>query len=204
MSRSGPVGRYSHRARRVLRQGQPALNRLYNIRELGPHIIARLRAGMYFNQSCHAAGVNPDVAHQWRHLGKLGLGAQDSRHTTATDDHVWFYEETERALSEFEGEILEGWVDEARRGNWQASRDLLARRFPSRWAASESRQIEVHGAQQMQLELVWGDEDQQEQLEYQQHEAAELAGGAAEGPLLEPTLQSPDPAESFDEPDEND
>jgi len=166
-----------------LRQGKPASNKRYHVPEHGPHILAFLRAGMYFKQACLAAGVNPDVAHAWRHLGRLGVDARDSNGNIATEEHVWFYEEVEKALAQFEAEALAGWVNEVRKGNWQASRDLLARRFPRRWGNTEQREIEVHGAQQLQLELVWGDEDQTPEPQ-----AEQLPGGPAG--YLEPPEES--------------
>jgi hypothetical protein len=176
MSRSGPIGRYSRRARRVLRQGKPAANRVYYVAESGPHIIAFMRAGMYFRQACLAAGVSPETAHNWRRLGRLAVGQQDTTGMTATEDHVRFYEAVETALAQFEAEALATWVAEVQRGNWQAARDLLARRFPQRWGNTESREVQVKGAQQMELHLVWGDEGETYDAEPQQLPDAGPAG----------------------------
>jgi hypothetical protein len=76
---------------------------------------------------------------------------------------VWFAEECSKASAEFESKIVNNWAVEAET-NWQAGRELLARRFPQRWGNVERRELSVPGMGQMSLELIWGDEPQVDAL----------------------------------------
>ena len=127
------------------------------------------------------AGVPLRTAREWRYLGQLEIGSRRANGGVVGADHVWFEEEIQRALGELESEVVGHWLA-ATADNWQAARDFLARRFPQRWSNTEHRQIEVKSAQQMELQLVWGDEEEQERLEYQQREEAppELEAGYLE------------------------
>ena len=130
---------------------------VYNIRDVGAKLVALLRQGSHFNPACYVAGVPPRTARQWRELGRLEIGTRSANGSIVNEDHVWFEQEIQRALAEMENEVVGHWL-EATAENWQAARDFLARRFPQRWGNTEQRQIEVRGTQQMELELVWGDE----------------------------------------------
>jgi hypothetical protein len=132
---------------------------VYEIRETGAKIVALLRQGSHFNPACWIAGVPPRTARQWRELGRLEVGERSANGSVANADHVWFEQEIQRALGELEHEVVGHWLS-ATAENWQAARDFLARRFPQQWGNTEQRQIEVRGAQQMELQLVWGDEDE--------------------------------------------
>jgi hypothetical protein len=132
---------------------------LYDVRIDGARILEHLAIGGHFRQACRAAGIAPSTAQLWRRLGRLAVGEHEAHHL-ARPEHIWFEQAVQETLAKFEMQILGYWVKHAE-DNWQAARDLLARRFPDRWGNTEQRQIQLHTAtpMQMELQLVWGDED---------------------------------------------
>jgi len=134
----------------------------YNIRAEGEPIFVRLRAGDYFTVACRRAGVPVATAKKWLELGKSGQGTMCGTNICG-EDHVWFYEEVMRALAEVEGKAVDTWTTEILKGNWQAARDFLSRRFPHRWGSSEHRLLKVRSDGQMELHLAWDDDEEQEE-----------------------------------------
>lgn len=150
----------------------------YDIRAVGAKVVALVRRGSHLGTACRAAGVPVSVERLWRRLGREGVGSRVHEHV-ANEDHVWYFEELERALGEVESEVVGHWLG-ATAENWQAARDFLARRFPQRWGNKEQRKIEVRGGQQMELQLVWEAEEVQERcIAYDPR--AEIAQGDARG-----------------------
>lgn len=135
----------------------------YDVREDGARVIEVLKKGVYFATACKAAGVSVSVARQWRWLGQHEVGFRAGDGKVTNEGHVWFAQEVERVLAEVEARVVEKWVAAASE-NWQAGRDYLARRLPQRWGNSERRQIEVRGGQQMELQLVWPEEEQDQAI----------------------------------------
>lgn len=133
----------------------------YDVREDGARVLEALKKGVYFVVACKAAAVSVNVARQWKSLGQHEVGFVSDSGNITNEGHVWFASEVDRILGEVEASVVENWVAAARE-NWQAGRDYLARRFPQRWGNTEHRQIEVHGMQQMELELVWDEGKEQD------------------------------------------
>ncbi|HLY28568.1 MAG TPA: hypothetical protein VKQ72_19635 [Aggregatilineales bacterium] len=130
----------------------------HDIRAEGEAIIERLRQGDYFQVACRSAGVNVRIGERWLQLGKGGLGYKMKDKHICREEHVWFYEEAMRALAKVEGKALDAWMAEIEKGNWQAARDFLARRFPKRWSNSERRSVHVRSKAPAEIHLTWGDD----------------------------------------------
>ncbi len=124
----------------------------------GELIIIGLRAGDFFTVACKRAGIPHSTAKWWLRMGKAGLGAAIDTHI-CREEHVWFYEEVTRALAEVEGNAVDAWMDEVKKGNWQAARDFLARRFRRRWGSGERRQLDVRSEGPSEIQLVWADDE---------------------------------------------
>src|SRR5579859_4656503 len=110
--------------------------------------------------ACGRAGVPVKTAREWLNCGRRGLGSVTSNHRVCREEHVWFYEEVTRVLAEVEGNAVDAWTDEIKRGNWQAARDFLARRFRKRWGNSKRGSLQVRSGGDMDIQLVWGDEQE--------------------------------------------
>src|SRR5258708_28141350 len=124
------------------RQSGKLLNRnaqQYDIRAAGELLLIRLRAGDYLNTACARAGVAYATAKRWLRLGQGGLGSTWGNYV-CREEHVWFAEQVARALAEVEGNAVDAWMAEIERGNWQAARDFLARRFPRRWGNAKRQE----------------------------------------------------------------
>jgi len=130
----------------------------HDIRTAGEIIILRLSKGDFFCVACGRAGVPVKTAREWLNAGRRGLGSVSSAHRVCREEHVWFYAEVMRVLAEVEGNAVDAWTEEIKRGNWQAARDFLARRFRKRWGNSEHREIQVRSKAPAEIHLTWGDD----------------------------------------------
>jgi hypothetical protein len=129
----------------------------HDVREEGALIIMRLRAGDYFTVACKRVGVPVSTAWEWRRLGRGGLGNTIGS-SICHEEHVWFYEEVMRVLAEIEGNAVDAWMEEVKKGNWQAARDFLARRFRPRWGNFRRRKVHVHSEPPEEIHFVWGED----------------------------------------------
>ncbi len=152
-------------------------NQNSDVRDYGPLILENLAKGGHFAKACRAAGISPHTGNLWRRLGRLQVGEHEDT-CLARPEHIAFEEAVEETLAKFEMRILGYWVAAAET-NWQAARDLLARRFPQRWGNAERREIQMRANRQMELQLVWGDED------HYQHLPISLESERGESLLLE-------------------
>lgn len=159
----------------------------HDIRTAGELISIRLSKGDFFTVACGRAGVPVKTAREWLTTGRRGLGSVSSAHRVCREEHVWFYEEVTRVLAEVEGNAVDAWTDEIQRGNWQAARDFLARRFRKRWGNSEHRELPVRSEAPAEIQLTWGDELEGEnpggQIDYEVL-FTPFAGGAGGGNAL--------------------
>src|SRR5579859_7266452 len=130
---------------------------LFEVRVEGAKIVEHLAKGVPFATACRAAGISAKAGWLWRRLGRLEVGEREGS-AIAGPEHIWFENAVQETLAAFEMRIVGYWV-EAAEHNWQAARDLLARRFPRRWGNLENRGIHLRNKGPMEIQLVWGDED---------------------------------------------
>ncbi len=151
----------THRLRSIKKKGNSYAQYL-DVRVEGTLILEHLAKGGNFPVACRAAGINPKTGYRWRRLGRLQIGEYEGN-ALVRPEHVAFEEAVQETLAKFEMRILGYWVAAAET-NWQAARDLLARRFPERWGNAEHREIHMRANSQMEIQLTWGDEDHNQKL----------------------------------------
>lgn len=104
-------------------------------------IEAGIRAGNYLKTACLAAGVGYSTFARWEMLGR-------AQKRGAYRD---FLERIEQAEAESEAALVNMWRGLAP-DNWQAARDMLARRFPDRWGNRE--RLDIALAQKSDNDLI--------------------------------------------------
>lgn len=97
-------------------------------------IVEHIKAGNYQYVAAEAAGIDIATFHRWIERG-TGEGAREPYRA--------FCEALTRAERESERALVGHWRLHASK-DWRAARDLLARRFPERWA--DQRKLEVSGS----------------------------------------------------------
>ena len=108
-------------------------------------ILELVRAGNYYVTACRAAGISERAFYKWKRLGTDELARREQGHDPDPnlDEHVQFVQALTRAENESESRLVALWAGAAN-NDWRAARDLLARRFPDRWA--DRSKVELTGA----------------------------------------------------------
>jgi hypothetical protein len=106
--------------------------------KLTPEVLARLcdalRAGDFYQNACRFAGVDYSSFRRWMVKGEKAKRGEFRE----------LYDAVTRALAECEVELVRRWKAQTA-NNWQACRDLLARRFPERWAPRAQHELTGKG-----------------------------------------------------------
>lgn len=97
-------------------------------------ICQKIREGNYYEAACAFAGVDYATFRRWMEKGE----------TANTGPFREFCEAIQRAVAEAEVAVVAQWQADMP-GNWQASRDFLARRFPDRWGPRERKELTGKG-----------------------------------------------------------
>jgi len=106
--------------------GQPS-----KLEEKAPIIIAAIRRGNTYENSCMLANISYSSFCAWTRKGRESREA--SQHTCK---YLIFLDAVEKAESACEDEILQHWRD-CIPGNWQAGKEYLARKNPEKWGNRE-------------------------------------------------------------------
>lgn len=98
-------------------------------------ITTSLRAGNYEQAAFLSAGISSTTYYRWLERG------EDRGEENAPEDAIYreFRDAVTRAIAEAEETLVKRWAKHAIT-DWRAARDLLARRHPDRWKATERRE----------------------------------------------------------------
>ena len=114
-----------------------------------------IRTGATIEVAANTAGIRPSTVYEWMRRGQ----GTDSRPTAP--EFAEFADEVQKAIADSEMILLTRW-NQATRTDWKAARDLLARRFPERYALTQKVSLEVDRKLEAQFdnyfELVMGDQ----------------------------------------------
>jgi hypothetical protein len=106
-------------------------------------ILEAIKGGNYLEPSCRAAGVSYRTVRLWLKRGRrAGKGK-----------FFQFFQDYLKAHAEAELETVSVWKSHLPESH-QACRDLLARRYPKRWANREKREVELTGAKGGPVEIA--------------------------------------------------
>ncbi len=107
-------------------------------------------AGLHLEVAAPACGVPADTAQEWRRRGE---GRAKNRPANAT--YATFALAVRQAEAQCERGLVTYWRAQVP-DNWQAARDMLARRFPDRWANREK--VDVGGTgKEIVFRVTYGD-----------------------------------------------
>lgn len=79
--------------------GLPSNAKIYDVREVGPVILERLRKGDYFQTACKRAGISVRLGWLWRTLGNHEMGYEESGYVTR-EEHIWFAQAVDLKLGD--------------------------------------------------------------------------------------------------------
>lgn len=101
-------------------------------------VLDAIKGGNYLEPACRAAGVSYGTVRRWLRRGKrVGKGK------------FWqFWQDYLQAAANAELEVVRKWQEHLPE-SYQACRDLLARRYPQRWANREKRDLKVSGGMEV-------------------------------------------------------
>jgi hypothetical protein len=104
-----------------------------------PNIIKFIRKGNTYECAAGCSRVSYECFNNWMKQGKADLqdGKTDSK-------FLKFFQDVQQAEMDAEEEVLGHWKD-CIPGNWQAGKEFLARRHPSRWGNQEKLDITSNG-----------------------------------------------------------
>lgn len=110
--------------------------------ERAARIVAAVRAGNRLQVAYRVGGVAVSTALEWRRLGRRASELAAAGKDLSAEDTAFaaFEDDLTLAESEAEARLVTMWAAAAK-DDWRAARDLLARRFPERWAPLERREV---------------------------------------------------------------
>jgi hypothetical protein len=103
-------------------------------------MLGAIRAGSYVSAACAYSRISRETFYGWLRRGRK----------EETGEYRDFYERVKEAESAAELIAVSNWVTAIKGGDWRASREFLARRFPSRWGVlNQGEEQNVDEAEEM-------------------------------------------------------
>lgn len=121
-----------------------------------------IAAGNYYEAACASVGISHQTMLVWMGKGEAAKAGQ----------FFEFREAVLKAVADAEVRVVAQWQKHMPE-NWQACRDFLARRFPSRWG--EKQQVTGDGGGPVQVEVKFSEQDRLDAI-HRLH--ARVGGGA--------------------------
>ena len=103
-------------------------------------IVSAISAGNYYEAACGYAGISYSVFRDWMIAGQETKDGVRKK-TKGNKVFLEFLDAVEQAEAEAEVRVVAQWQKNIP-NSWQAARDFLARRHPTRWMNKEGREIE--------------------------------------------------------------
>lgn len=116
--------------------------------ETQSRICELIEDGNYARVAAEAAGISESTFYSWLEQGKEARSGK----------YREFLESVTRAEAASEQKLLAIWRSAAPQ-DWRAARDLLARRFPERWASREHHEHSGPGGDPLKVVVTWGESD---------------------------------------------
>lgn len=118
-------------------------------RQKAQSVFNALAGNQRFKTACALAGIKHKTAEEWVRRGRQG-----------EEPYEWFYGECVKAMAVAEGQIVQQLTKDAQRGDRDARKMLLERRyrsldegFESSWGASEKQELDVN--QTVRIKIEW-------------------------------------------------
>lgn len=167
-----------------------AMNQNYRLTDdLVERVCATLEQGHYISVVCASVGISHSAFASWCRRGKTEydrLLDPDVVPDPKELQYLNFYVAVEAAKVSAEIDMVAAWREHAET-NWQAARDFLARRYPSRWGRKQGLTIELKEGDDLDTAI--------------ERELERLASGTEGGNAPAPTYEVTDSTVAADVPE---
>ena len=120
--------------------------------EIQQKMVESLSIGNFVNAACHQAGITYNAHYNWMLRGKDIVDEETGETTPGEEPFRTYAQAITKAEADAEGALVKVWHDAAST-NWQAAKELMARRYKN-WAPKETLVQEVNVKGKIEHELI--------------------------------------------------